>query len=99
MNCDAISTYLKPVFSSVCVSGDKKRPTIRELLNEAKWTGRAPDTEITFVDRGSPGDEATVCLDDVEELGTLFMFLDDGTMIPYHRVRTITVGDSVVLRR
>jgi len=73
--------------------------TIRGLLNEAKWRGLAGETEVTYIDRGTPAGTATVRLDRVRELGTLFFFIGENTQIPYHRVVRITRGGEVVFQR
>lgn len=69
----------------------------REVLNELKWRTDLDlrMAEISYVDRGSPGDTKTVSGSEVTELGRSFFRVGD-TEIPYHRIKKI-VYRGVVL--
>jgi len=80
--------------------GPLSENAIRDLLNRHKWESRDLDrVVVTYRHRGAPGDEAQVRGSDVLDVGPSFLALRGGTMIPYHRVLRVQVGDSVAFQR
>lgn len=59
----------------------------RDVLLRYRWgDGSLVDIRIEYIDRGSEDDLSMAqCRDDMI-IGRSFFSLDDGTMIPYHRV-------------
>ncbi len=73
---------------------------VRKTLNEYKWR---PDTDFSkivvyYIDRLRPEGYATLTGDEIEDLGTMFIFTRDG-MIPYHRVMKIEYDGKVIWTR
>lgn len=69
----------------------------REVLNELEWrTNRdLRMAEISYVDRGSPGDTKTISGSEVTGLGRSF-FRVGGTQIPYHRIKKIVYRGAIL---
>jgi uncharacterized protein (UPF0248 family) len=78
--------------------------TIRDLLNREKWASEAGlgDLEIVILHRGAPGDLKVIRGDSIADIAPRAMLVIEGgedTVIPYHRVRIIRRGDTVIWRR
>jgi len=75
--------------------------TIREILNEIKWSseGGLSDCEVVILHRGAPGDLKTIsgaCIKDVAPRALICEDSGEETLIPYHRVRVIRKGIRTV---
>ena len=75
-----------------------KRP--RDLLNEIKWRGYPMDEcTIYYLHRGAPNDTRIVQGSCVVDLGHSFFTLENGTSIPYHRIRRIEYRREITYQR
>ena len=67
---------------------DKKREfrTLRDLLNYFKWnpTEKLQEVKIEFIDR--PKGIRTIGGESIKDLGHKFIYLEDDTPLPYHRI-------------
>lgn len=73
--------------------------TIRDILNKLKWH---PDydfsqVEISYLSR--PEGILTIWGNEVEDIGTMFVELRDGTMIPLHRLVRIAHDGKTIWDR
>ncbi len=71
----------------------RKNP-LQEIVNRIIWNKE--DATITYIDRKQEISIKKISGQDVEKAGTEFIFLKDGTMIPYHRIRYIEISGKVV---
>ncbi|RLI82659.1 DUF504 domain-containing protein [Archaeoglobales archaeon] len=73
----------------------RKFKTIRELLNYFKWNPEEDirEVKIEFIDR--PKGIRVIGGDSVGEIGHKFIYLDDETPLPYHRIVRITYKGEV----
>ncbi len=73
----------------------RKFRTIRELLNYFKWNPEEDinEVKIEFIDR--PRGIREIGGESVKEIGHKFIYLDDETPLPYHRIVRITYRDEV----
>jgi hypothetical protein len=69
--------------------------TIRDLLNYFIWNPAEDVREVTieFVDR--PKGIRTIKGDSIKDVGHKFIYLDDETPLPYHRIVRITYKGTV----
>ncbi len=74
----------------------RKNP-VNEILNRIIWTGG--NAKIFFVDRKGNYSLKEIDIKDIEKLGSNFLFLKDGNMIPYHRIRRIVSSDKEIYKR
>ncbi|MGD2249429.1 MAG: RNA repair domain-containing protein [Candidatus Methanofastidiosia archaeon] len=63
----------------------------REFLNKLKWHPEYNFEEysVVYVHRGAPNDEKTIECTEIIDLEHSDMILEEGTHIPYHRVKRI----------
>lgn len=78
--------------------------TIRDVLNREKWVSRAGlnDIEVVILHRGAPGDAKIIKGSSISDVAPRAMMVREGdeeTVIPYHRVRIIRRGDSIIWQR
>ncbi len=78
--------------------------TIRDLLNREKWASDAGlgGLEVVILHRGAPGDLKVIKGESIADVAPRAMIVrEEGeeTVIPYHRVRIIRRGDTVIWRR
>jgi hypothetical protein len=78
--------------------------TIRDILNREKWVSKAglAGLEVEILHRGAPGDTKVIRGESVADVAPRAMLVrEDGedTVIPYHRVRIIRRGDTVIWRK
>jgi len=78
--------------------------TIRDLLNREKWASDAGlgSLEVVILHRGAPGDLKVIKGESIADVAPRAMIVrEEGeeTVIPYHRVRIIRRGDTVIWRR
>nr|MDO8100121.1 RNA repair domain-containing protein [Candidatus Njordarchaeota archaeon] len=75
----------------------------REVLNKLIWDKRfnLADYAIIFVHRGAPHDLKVVWASHIKVIEKSFFFIDEDTMIPFHRVRAIRnlrTGEDIYTR-
>ena len=73
-----------------------------QTLNKLRWTGKLEKAEITFIDRGSPGDRMTIKGERITQIKRgYFYFKDDDseTHIPNHRVVEIRLRGETLWKR
>ncbi|MFW3146732.1 MAG: DUF504 domain-containing protein [Thermoplasmatota archaeon] len=69
----------------------------RDILLREKWSGVGLERlVIECISRGSPGDISRFEGGIITDLGRSFFTTEDGTMIPYHRIRRIFCGAEVL---
>jgi uncharacterized protein (UPF0248 family) len=78
--------------------------TIRDLLNREKWASKAglSDIEVVILHRGAPKNLKVIRGESIADVAPRAMIVrEDGeeSVIPYHRVRIIRRGDTVIWRR
>lgn len=78
--------------------------TIRDLLNREKWASKTglEGLEVAILHRGAPGDMKVIRGESIADIAPRAMLVREGgedTLIPYHRVRIIRRGDTVIWRR
>lgn len=78
--------------------------TIRDILNREKWVSKAglAGLEVEILHRGAPRDTKVIRGESVADVAPRAMLVrEDGedTVIPYHRVRIIRRGDTVIWRK
>lgn len=74
--------------------------SVRDVLNRHKWAvGDLEQVVVTYRHRGAENDEATFRGGEIVDVGASFLELHGGTMIPYHRVLRVQVGERVVFER
>jgi hypothetical protein len=73
----------------------KKFSTIRELLNYFRWNPAESldEVKIEFIDR--PKGIRTIRGDSIRDLGHKFIYLEDETPIPYHRIVRISYRGKI----
>ncbi len=74
----------------------RKNP-VNEILNKIIWTGG--NGKIFFVDRKGNFSLKEIDIRDIDKLGSNFIFLKNGDMIPYHRIRRIVSNDMEIYKR
>ncbi len=74
-------------------------PTAKEVLNKIKWSKDIKKAEIWYLHRGAPNDTMIIPGKDIIALYHSFMELEDGTMIPYHRILKIFYDGKLVWER
>ncbi len=74
----------------------KKNP-IEDIINKIIWTKK--DAKIIVEDRMIKEKIKIIDSGDIMKAGTDFLFLKDGTMIPYHRIIEIKIGDNIEYKR
>jgi uncharacterized protein (UPF0248 family) len=60
-------------------------PSLRNLLNEIKWTKDLQKIEIWYLHRGAPHDTKVIAGNEIVSLGRSFLETTSAT-IPYHRI-------------
>lgn len=78
--------------------------TIRDVLNREKWASRGGlrDVEVVILHRGAPGDTKIISGSSITDVAPRAMVVQEGgeeTVIPYHRVRIIRRGDTIIWQR
>ncbi len=71
---------------------------VRKILNEYKWREDRDFSkiEVHYIDRLSPRGYEILSGDEIVDLGSKFIFTQNGGMIPYHRVlRILYAGDII----
>lgn len=83
----------------MCLLGHKMR-TAKEVLDEIRWRDdRSLEfAEIFYVHRGAEGDYKVLKGDEIQDLGSSFIGIEDGR-IPYHRVFQIIYRGDVIFSR
>ncbi len=73
---------------------------IRALLNRIRWDERCnlSQLEVSYVDRGRPGDVNIARGDDIVDV-TQHFFEINGAMIPFHRIIAIRYRGEVLFAR
>jgi uncharacterized protein (UPF0248 family) len=76
------------------------RGFVRDTLLRYKWSEKGlTSLKIRYVSRGSTGDMADLYGDEIVHIGKSFLELEEGTMIPYHRIMEVRSGENVVWSR
>jgi uncharacterized protein (UPF0248 family) len=78
--------------------------TIRDLLNREKWASKAGlgELEVVILHRGAPEDLKVISGESIADIAPRAMLVredDEESVIPYHRVRIIRRGDTIIWRR
>lgn len=79
----------------------KRRSVIRQVINRLLMSGRPGDYTIVYIDRGptSPSGLGGVSASRVVAVSEWAMTLDDGTVIPLHRVVEVRDRSGAVVWR
>lgn len=72
--------------------------SVRDTLNEIKWTKDLEKTEIWYVHRGAPNDTKILSGKDIVTIGKSFFDTTTAT-IPYHRIYKIVYAGKVLFNR
>ena len=72
--------------------------SLKDILNEIKWTKDLEKTEIWYVHRGAPNDTKIISGKDIVTIGKSF-FDTSTASIPYHRVFKIIYEGKIVFER
>lgn len=75
----------------------------REILNKLKWTDNPhlEKVKIWYVDRGAPDNITLINGSEVKQLGHFSFVIEisgNETSIPYHRIRKITLEDTIIFQ-
>jgi hypothetical protein len=78
--------------------------TIRDILNREKWASKTGLTglAVEVLHRGAPGDTKVIKGESIADIAPRAMLVreeGEDTAIPYHRVRIIRRGDTVIWRK
>ena len=73
-------------------------PSIRDILNEIKWTKDLKKAEIWYVHRGVPNDTKIISGSEIIEIGKSFIDTTTAT-IPHHRVFKIVYDGKIIFER
>jgi uncharacterized protein (UPF0248 family) len=72
----------------------------RDVLLKHAWSSRDLEELIVVVlSRGSPCNRSSIQGSRIDRIGRSFMEVDDGTMIPFHRIIEIWKEDTLVWER
>ncbi len=73
---------------------------VRKILNEYKWREDRDFSliEVHYIDRLNPRGYGVLRGDDIEDMGTKFIFTKNG-MIPYHRVIRILYDGKIIYQK
>jgi len=74
----------------------KKNP-IQEIVNRIIWNHE--NARIIYIDRKNGIEYKEIPIPEIMKAGTEFIFLKDGTMIPYHRIQYIEVSGKIVFKK
>ncbi len=74
----------------------RKNP-VNEIINRIIWTDG--NGKVYFLDRKGNLSLKEIDVKDIEKLGSNFIFLKNGDMIPYHRVRRIISNGIELYKR
>lgn len=72
--------------------------SIRDILNEIKWTKDLQKVEIWYVHRGVPNNTKILSGDDIVQIGRSFLETKTAS-IPFHRIFKILYNGEVVFQR
>lgn len=73
-------------------------PSLRDLLNEIKWTKDLEKLEIWYLHRGAPHDTKIITGAEIISLGRSFLETTSAT-IPYHRIIKIVYAGETLFDR
>jgi len=73
-------------------------PSLRDLLNEIKWTKDLDKIEIWYLHRGAPHDTKIITGSEIVSLGKSFLETTSAT-IPYHRIIKILYSSETLFDR
>ncbi len=78
--------------------------TIREILTREKWAseGGLRGLEVAILHRGAPGDMKVIQGEWIIDVAPRAMLISEGpeeSVIPYHRVRIIRRGATIIWQR
>lgn len=72
--------------------------SLKDILNEIKWTKDLKKAEIWYVHRGAPNDTKIISGKDIVTIGKSF-FDTANASIPYHRIFKIVYEEKIVFER
>jgi uncharacterized protein (UPF0248 family) len=58
-------------------------------------SGGLTGVSVTYAHRGTPGNQHTICAEEITAMGHSFLSIDD-SMIPYYRIARIEKDDKVL---
>lgn len=78
--------------------------TIRDVLNRERWSSSSglEGLEVVILHRGVPGSRKVIRGSSIADVAPRAMVVREGeeeSIIPYHRVRIIRRGDTVIWER
>ena len=73
-------------------------PSIREILNEMKWTKDLKKVTIWYIHRGALHDMKCISGSDIIDIGRSFLETTTAS-IPYHRIIKILYENDIVFDR
>ncbi|MGA1848313.1 MAG: DUF504 domain-containing protein [Thermoplasmatota archaeon] len=72
----------------------------RDILLKHAWSSHdLQDLKIVIISRGSPGNRSVIEGSMIQRVGRSFMEMEDGTMIPFHRITEILENERPVWKR
>jgi uncharacterized protein (UPF0248 family) len=72
--------------------------SIRDLLNEIKWTKDLNKTKIWYIHRGAIDDTKIISGSKIKAIGKSFIDTDTAS-IPFHRIFKIVYNKKVIFKR
>ena len=72
--------------------------SLRDLLNEIKWTKDLEKTKLWYVHRGAPSDTKVISGKDIVRIEKSSFETTTAT-IPYHRIFKVVYDDEILFER
>lgn len=72
--------------------------SLRDLLNEIKWTGDLSEAEIWFIHRGAANDTKILSGSAIKTI-TSWSIETSSATIPFHRIFKVIYKDKIVFQR
>ena len=76
----------------------KAMTSIRDILNEIKWTQDLQKVEIWYVHRGVPNNTKILAGGDIVQIGRSFLETTTAS-IPFHRIFKILYNGKIIFQR
>jgi uncharacterized protein (UPF0248 family) len=73
-------------------------PSIRDILNEIKWTKDLKQVTVWYIHRGAVGNMKCITGEEIIDIGKSFLQTRTA-MIPFHRIVKIVFNDQTVFDR
>ncbi len=73
-------------------------PSVRDILNEIKWTKDFSKVTLWYIHRGALHDTKSITGEEIIDIGKSFLGTTTAS-IPYHRIIKIVYDDEIVFNR